>query len=119
MTVQDMRNELDLMAIRKKIEKSHLVRIDHIVRMSDELLVTQTVMGWIRRIETGRTPRKRKITTLTYWHKLLKCANMETHEVEKMAMDRAKWKNLVKERMKHIDQFEKQQGHQYRRNEDD
>ena len=36
-----------------------------------------------------------------------------------MAMDRAKWKNVVKDRMRCIEQFEKQQGHQYRRNEDE
>ena len=36
-----------------------------------------------------------------------------------MATDRAKWKDVVKDRMRHIEQFEKQQGHQYRRHEDD
>ena len=36
MNMQDMRNELDVKTIRSKIEKSHLVRIGHIARMSDE-----------------------------------------------------------------------------------
>ena len=119
MNMQDVRNELGVMKIRRKIGKSHLVRIGHIARMSDKRLVKQTILGWIRRLETGRKPRKRKMTTLTYWHKLLKEANIETLEVERIAMDRAKWKNMVKNRMRHIEQFEKQQGHQYRRQEDE
>ena len=44
---------------------------------------------------------KRKMTTLTYWQRPLKEANIETHEVERMVMDRAKWKNVVKDRMRH------------------
>ena len=119
MNMQDVRNELDVKTIRSKIEKSHLVRIGHIARMSDERLVKQATMGWIRRMETGRKPRKRKITTLMYWHRLLKEANIEAHEVERIAMDRAKWKNVVKDRMRHIEQFEKQQGHQYIRHENE
>ena len=119
MNMQDVRNELDVMTIRSKLEKSHLERIGHIARMSDERLVKQTTMGWIRRLETGKKPRKRKMTTLSYWHKLLKEANIETHDVERIAMDRAKWKNMVKNRMRHIEQFEKQQGYQYRRQEDE
>ena len=75
MNMQDVRNELGVKTIRSKIEKSHLVRIGHIARMSDERLVKQATMGWIRRMETGRKPRKRKITTLTYWHTLLKEAD--------------------------------------------
>ena len=48
MNMQDVRNELDVMTIRSIIEKSHLVRIGHIARMSDERLVKQATMGWIR-----------------------------------------------------------------------
>ena len=102
-----------------KIEKSHLIRSGHIARMSDERLVKQTTMGWIRRLVTGRKPRKRKMTMLMYWYKLLKEANIETYEVERMALDIAKWKSVVKDRMRHIEQFEKQQGHQYGRLEDE
>ena len=65
MNMQDVRTELDVMRIRSKIEKSHLIRIGHIARMSDERLAKQTTMGWIRRIEKGRKPRKRKMTMLT------------------------------------------------------
>ena len=117
--MQDVRNELDVMKIRSKIEKSHSIRIGHIARMSDERLVKQTTMGWMRRMEMGRKPRKRKITMLMYWHILLKGANIEPHEVERIAMDRTKWENVVKDRMRHIGQFEKQQGHQYRRHENE
>ena len=119
MNMQDVRNESDVMTIRSKIEKSHLIKIGHIARMSDERLVKEKMMGWIRRMEMGRKPRKKKMTTLTYWHKLLKEGNIETHEVERIAMDRTKWRNVVKDRMRHLEQFEKQLGHQYRRYEDE
>ena len=36
MNMQDIRNELDVMTIRSKTGKSHLIRIGHIARMSDE-----------------------------------------------------------------------------------
>ena len=52
--MQDIRNELDVMTIRSKIGKSHLIRIGHIARISDERLAELTTMGWIRRMETGR-----------------------------------------------------------------
>ena len=77
MNMQDLRNELDMMTIKIKIKKSHLIRIGHIARMSVERLAKQTTMGWLRRLETGRKPMKRKMTTLAYWHKLLKEANIE------------------------------------------
>ena len=57
--MQDVKNELDVMKIRSKIEKSLLLRISHIARMSDEL-VKQVMMGWIRRIETGRNKGKER-----------------------------------------------------------
>ena len=54
MNMQDVRNELNVMTIRTKIEKSHLVRIGYITRISDERLVRQAMMGWIKRMETWR-----------------------------------------------------------------
>ena len=99
MNMQDVRNELDVKTIRSKIEKSHFVRIGHIARMSDERLVKQATMGWIRRMETGRKPRKRKMTTPYVLAKTIEEASIETHEVGRIAMDRAKWKNVVKDRM--------------------
>ena len=100
LNMQDVGNELDVMTIRSKIEKGHLVRIGHIAGMSGERLVKQATMGWIRRMEMGRKPRKRKMMTLAYWHKLLKEANIEVHEVERIAMDGVKWKNVFESRMR-------------------
>ena len=71
MNVQDVGNELNMMKIKIKIEKSHLTRIGHIARMSDERLAKQTTMGWLRRVETGRKSRRRKMTTLAHWHKTI------------------------------------------------
>ena len=60
MNLQDVRSELDVMTIRSKMENSHLIRNGHIARMSDERLLKQTTMDWIRRMETGRKQRKEK-----------------------------------------------------------
>ena len=46
MSMQDVRNKLDVMTLRSKTEKSHLIRTGYIARMSDERLVKQTTMGW-------------------------------------------------------------------------
>ena len=91
MNMQDVRNELDVMTTRSKIEKNHLVRIGHIARMSDKRLVKQAMRGLIRTMEMGRKPRKRKMTTPAHWHRLLKETNIEVHEVERITMDRVKW----------------------------
>ena len=90
MNMQHVGSELDVMTIRSKIEKSHLVNSGHIARMSDGRVIKQATMGWVRRMEIGRKPRKRKMMTLAYWHNLLKEANIEVHEVERIAMDRVK-----------------------------
>ena len=60
MNMQDVRNELDVMTIRSKIEKSHPVRIGHIARMSDERLVEQATMSWIRRMEMRRENQRKE-----------------------------------------------------------
>jgi len=44
MNMQDVRNELDVMKVQSKVERSHLVRIGHIARVSDERLVKQVMM---------------------------------------------------------------------------
>ena len=115
--VREVGKELDVMTIRLKIEKNHLVRICHIARTSDERLVKQTAMSSNRRMEMGRKSRKREMITLAYWHKLLKKANIELHEVGGIAMDRVIWKYDVESIMRHIEQFKKQKGDQYRRHE--
>ena len=60
MNMQDVRNELDVMTIRSKIEQSHLVRIGHFARISDERLVKQATMGWMRRMELGRENQRKE-----------------------------------------------------------
>ena len=45
MNMQYVRSELNVMTVRSKIEKSHLVKIVHITRMSDERLETQAKKG--------------------------------------------------------------------------
>ena len=59
------------------------------------------------------------MTMLTYWHKLLKEANIEPYKIERIEMDRTKWRNVVKDRMRYIEQFEKQSGNQHRRHENE
>ena len=63
----DIRKELKVSTIRNKIEKAHLMRMGHILRMSDERLVKQAVLGWNQDLEDLHKNRKKRQTTVGYW----------------------------------------------------
>ena len=60
----DIRKELKVSTIRKKIEKAHLMRIGHILRMLDDRLVKQAVLGWNQDLEDLHKSRKKRQTTV-------------------------------------------------------
>ena len=55
--------------------------------------------------------KKRK--TIIYWKKLLKEAIIDWTEAGRVAQDRSAWKEAVMKRVKHMEKYEKQQGHHY------
>ena len=56
-------------------------------------------------------------TTIAYWRRLLQEANLEENMLEHMAKDRLSWRNIVLKRIEHIEEYERQKGHQYNRPE--
>ena len=57
------------------------------------------------------TGKKRK--TDLYWKRILSEAGIDWTDVGRLASDRGGWKKLVKERIDHLDVYERQLGHGY------
>ena len=51
LNMADIRKALNVSTIRSKIEKPHLMRMGHILRMSDDRIVKQAVLGWNQDLE--------------------------------------------------------------------
>ena len=60
MTMQDVRNELDMMIIKSKIEKNHLIRFGDIARMSDERLAKTDDDGLAQKTGDGEKTKEKK-----------------------------------------------------------
>ena len=109
----DIRKTLKVSTIRNKIEKAHLMRMGHILRMSDDRIVKQAVLGWNQDLENLHKSRKKRQTTVGYWRRLLKEAGVEVESVEKLVMNRKEWKEMIQNRMKFLQSFDEQKGKKY------
>ena len=109
----DIRKELKVSTIRNKIEKAHLMRMGHILRMSDDRLVKQAVLGWNQDLEDLHRSRKKRQTTVGYWRRLLKEAGVEVESVEKLVLNRKEWKEMIQNRMRFLQSFDEQKGKKY------
>ena len=108
-----IRKTLKVLTIRNKIEKAHLMRMVHILRMSDDRILKQAVLGWNQDLENLHKSRKKRQTTVGYWRRLLKEAGMELESVEKLVMKRKEWKEMIQNRMKFLQSFDEQKGKKY------
>ena len=115
----DIRKTLEVSTIRSKIEKSHLMRMGHILRMSDDKIVKQAVLGWNQDLENLKKSRKKRQTTVGYWRRLLKEAGVEVQSVEKLVMNRKEWKEMIQNRMKFLQSFGEQKGKKYAKKPDE
>ena len=111
--MQDVRNRLGVKSVRWKIEKRVLERIGHVVQMGNERLTKAMVFGWYEKLEGTDKMKGRKKKTTLYWKKLMKEAGWDWTEVERLANDRKGWKRMTAERMKHLYEWECQNGHEY------
>ena len=109
----DVRARLGVKSVQWKIEKRVLERIGHVLRMSNERLTKVAVLGWYGKLEQVRKVGGRKRKTLLYWRRLLREAGIDCTDVERLSSDRKVWKDLVMERMRHLDVYERQKGHGY------
>ena len=71
------------------------------------------VLGWMGELEKWEKPKGRKRKTVCYWKKLLKEAGIDWTNLAGVTSDRKKWKSLVKERMSHLEKWERSRGHQW------
>ena len=98
----DIRKTLKLSTIRNKIEKAHLMRMGHILRMLDDRIVKQAVLGWNQDLENSHKDREKLQTTVGYWRRLMQEAGVEVESVEKLVMNRKEWKEVIKNRKKFL-----------------
>ena len=83
------------------------------MRMKDESLTKVAVLGWYKKLEgVSKAPGKKRKTML-YWKRMLSEAGIDWTDVGRLASDRSGWKKLVKERMDHLDVYERQLAHGY------
>ena len=110
--MQDVRNMLGVKSIRWKVEKRVLERVGHIMRMPDNRLVKAAVLGWLQDLEGwSKVPGKKRKTVL-YWKGLLKEGGFDWTKIGALTADRDEWKSKVRERMSHLENWEKQGGKQ-------
>ena len=111
--MQDVRACLGVKSVRWKIEKRVLERIGHVVRMENDRLTKAMVFGWYEGLEGKDKMLGRKRKTVLYWKRMLNECGVDWTDVERLCSDRDGWKECVRERMKHLNKWERQQGHLY------
>ena len=111
--MQDVRACLGVKSVRWKIEKRVLERIGHVVRMENDRLTKAMVFGWYEGLEGKDKMLGRKRKTVLYWKRMLNECGVDWTDVERVCGDRDGWKECVRERMKHLEKWERQQGHMY------
>ena len=89
------------------------MRTGHKLRMSNDRIVKQAVLGWNQDLQNIHKNRKKRQTTIGYWRRSLKEASMEVESVEKLVMDRKEWKKMIQNRMKFLQGFDEQKGNKY------
>ena len=83
----------------------------HVLRMNDDRLVKQAVLLWYRKLEEeNKTKKVPHRNTITYWRKLINEAGEDPNNIEHLITDRTKWRALVRNRVKHLEEYERQQG---------
>ena len=111
--MQDVRSCLGVKSVRWKIEKRVLERIGHVVRMGNDRLAKAMVFGWYEGLEGKDKMKGKKRKTVLYWKRMLRECGVDWTDVERLCGDRDGWKECVRERMRHLDKWERQLGHRY------
>ena len=99
--------------MRWKIEKRVLERIGHVVRMENDRMVKAMVLGWYEGLEGKQKMKGRKRKTVLYWKRVLRECGVDWTDIERVCGDRDGWRVRVRERMGHLDRWERQLGHRY------
>ena len=107
----DVRRELGVKSVRYKIEKRVLERIGHVMRMEDDRMVKAAVLGWLEDLEPLPKLPGRKRKTLLYWKHMLKEAQINHTDINRITKDKKEWKATVNARMRHIAEWEESGAH--------
>ena len=109
----DIRNQLQVSSVRTKVDVAHLIRLGHILRLPDESLVKQALLGWLTTLEDKVKAKKKTLMIIPYWRRLIKEAGMEANMIEELTSNRLDWKERVKKRQLHMQEYERQQRKTY------
>ena len=110
----DIRNQLQASSIRTKIEVAHLTRMGHILRLPDESLVKQALLGWLTKLEGKVKAKKKTLMIVPYWRRLIKEAGMEVNMIDELTSNHVDLKVIVQKRQLHMEEYERQQGKTYK-----
>ena len=100
-----VRKQLIIDSMELKIEKRHLIRVGHILRMDNNRLTKQLVKGWPAP-EISDQHRKARQTTIGYWRTLMRNAGQDPVTIENLALNRKKYKKFIEERVRRIRMWE-------------
>ena len=92
------------------MEKRCLERIGHVMRMEDDRIVKAAVLGWMEDLEGVQKMKGKKRKTVLYWKQLVKEAGIDKTRIGKVTSNRKEWKRIVKERMNHLEKWERRGG---------
>ena len=81
------------------------------MRMEDDRHVEAAVLGWIEDLERYEKRPGKKRKTVLYCERLLKEAGMDTTRINQLTKERKEWKSLVNQRVRHLEEWEKEAGH--------
>ena len=108
--MQDIRNELGVKSVRLKIEKRVLERIGHVLRMEDDRTVKAVTLGWFEDLEDKDKLPGKKRKTIIFWKKIVREAGLDYTEIGKRTANRKEWKQIVNQRTKHLESWERRGG---------
>ena len=111
--MEDVRTRLGVKSIRRRIEKRVLERIGHVLRMGNDRITKAVVLGWWEELEGREKKVGKKRKTVLYWKRLLREAGIDWTDIERIVGDRDGYRELVRERVGHIEKWDRQKGDKY------
>ena len=66
----------------------------------------KVVLGWYRKMDGTEKVKGKKRKTVLYWKRLLREVEIDLTIVKRLRGDRAGWKNLVMNKMSHLERWE-------------
>ena len=108
--MQHIKNQMGIKSIEWKIEKTVLERLGHVMRMENSRLPKIAVMGWNKELEGFPKRKGRKRKTMLYWKRKIIEAGLDWTQIEPITADREGWKEKIKERIDHLEKYEREKG---------